>query len=170
MRKEQSIPFLKKVGWVAINALVALAFLASYVSAEQDSSPESLYKQAIEADDHGDVQKAIALYQELLKKQPASVEARTNLGVALAKTGRYDEATAQYREALKRDPKNPVVRLNLAFLRQPYWPLHVANELGVPVSWPAQYLRAAPDGTPAREGVSLPDFKRCRADQHGIPE
>jgi Flp pilus assembly protein TadD len=114
MRQEKSIPFLKKMGWVATNALVALALLAPYVSAEQDSSPESLYKQATEADDHGDVQKAIALYQELLKKQPASVEARTNLGVALAKMGRYDEATAQYREALKRDPKNPVVRLNLA--------------------------------------------------------
>jgi len=56
------------------------------------------------------------------------------------------------------------------FLRQPYWPLHVANELGVPISWPVQYLRAAPDGTPAREGLSLPDFKHCMADQHGIPE
>jgi tetratricopeptide (TPR) repeat protein len=53
----------------------------------------------------------------LLKRQPDSVEARTNLGVALAKTGRYDEAAAQYSEALKRDPKNPVVRLNLALSR-----------------------------------------------------
>jgi hypothetical protein len=53
---------------------------------------------------------------------------------------------------------------------QPYWPLYVAKELGVPISWPAQYLRAAPDGTLAREGVSLPDFKRCIADHHGIPE
>jgi Flp pilus assembly protein TadD len=108
------MPFLKKKGWVAISALVALAFLAPYVAAKQEPSLESLYKQAMEADDRGDVQKAIALYQELLRRQPDSVEARTNLGVALAKAGRYDEATAQYREALKRDPKNPVVRLNLA--------------------------------------------------------
>lgn len=114
MRQKQSMPFLKKKSWVAINALVALASLTPYVSAEQDSSPESLYKQAIEADDHGDVQKAIALYRELLRRQPDSVEARTNLGAALAKTGRYDEAVTQYREALKRDPGNPIVRLNLA--------------------------------------------------------
>jgi len=35
-------------------------------------------------------------------------------------------------------------------LRDPYFPLHAAQELGVKLSWPAQYLRAAPDGTPRR--------------------
>ena len=29
-------------------------------------------------------------------------------------------------------------------LRDPYWPLHAARELGHTVPWPAQYLRAAP--------------------------
>jgi len=27
-------------------------------------------------------------------------------------------------------------------LRDPYWPLHAAEELGVEVPWPDQYLRA----------------------------
>jgi 2,4-dienoyl-CoA reductase-like NADH-dependent reductase (Old Yellow Enzyme family) len=35
-------------------------------------------------------------------------------------------------------------------LRDPYWPLRAARELGQPVSWPVQYLRAAPEGAPAR--------------------
>ena len=35
-------------------------------------------------------------------------------------------------------------------LRDPYWPLHAARELGHAVPWPAPYLRAAPHGTPAR--------------------
>jgi 2,4-dienoyl-CoA reductase-like NADH-dependent reductase (Old Yellow Enzyme family) len=35
-------------------------------------------------------------------------------------------------------------------LRDPYWPLHAAKELGVEIAWPAQYLRAAPRGTPER--------------------
>jgi hypothetical protein len=35
-------------------------------------------------------------------------------------------------------------------LRDPYWPLHAAQKLGVVAPWPAQYLRAAPSGTPAR--------------------
>jgi 2,4-dienoyl-CoA reductase-like NADH-dependent reductase (Old Yellow Enzyme family) len=40
-----------------------------------------------------------------------------------------------------------VVLLAREFLRDPYWPLHAARELGHPFSWPAQYLRAAPPGT-----------------------
>ncbi len=35
-------------------------------------------------------------------------------------------------------------------LRDPYWPLRAARELGQPAPWPAQYLRAAPPGTPVR--------------------
>jgi 2,4-dienoyl-CoA reductase-like NADH-dependent reductase (Old Yellow Enzyme family) len=38
-------------------------------------------------------------------------------------------------------------------LRDPYWPLRAARELGQTVSWPAQYLRAAPDGARARVPV-----------------
>lgn len=34
------------------------------------------------------------------------------------------------------------VFLGRAMLRDPYWPLHAANELGVEVPWPDQYLRA----------------------------
>jgi 2,4-dienoyl-CoA reductase-like NADH-dependent reductase (Old Yellow Enzyme family) len=36
------------------------------------------------------------------------------------------------------------------FLRDPYWPLRAARELGYAVPWPVQYLRAAPHGTKAR--------------------
>jgi 2,4-dienoyl-CoA reductase-like NADH-dependent reductase (Old Yellow Enzyme family) len=42
------------------------------------------------------------------------------------------------------------VLLARAMLRDPYWPLHAARELGHPAAWPAQYLRAAPAGTPTR--------------------
>ena len=36
------------------------------------------------------------------------------------------------------------------FLRDPYWPLRAARELGYHVPWPVQYLRAAPHGTKVR--------------------
>ena len=39
------------------------------------------------------------------------------------------------------------------FLRDPYWPLRAARELGQPISWPVQYLRAAPDGTKPRNSL-----------------
>ncbi len=43
------------------------------------------------------------------------------------------------------------VLLAREFLRDPYWPLHAAAELNQPIAWPAQYLRAAPPGMPARQ-------------------
>lgn len=43
-----------------------------------------------------------------------------------------------------------MVLLARQLLRDAYWPLHAAAELGVNAPWPAQYLRAAPHGTPAR--------------------
>ena len=69
------------------------------------------------ADQHGDTQKAIALYQQTIALQPGSVPARSNLGVVLAHAGRYSEAITQYQEALKRDPHNSVIQLNLALAR-----------------------------------------------------
>jgi len=36
-------------------------------------------------------------------------------------------------------------------LRDPYWPLRAARELGHRMPWPAQYLRAAPAGAPPRQ-------------------
>ncbi|MGA3197517.1 MAG: hypothetical protein ABSD39_21175, partial [Terriglobales bacterium] len=39
------------------------------------------------------------------------------------------------------------------FLRDPYWPLRAARELGQTIAWPVQYLRAAPEGSPARTAL-----------------
>ncbi|MGC1106970.1 MAG: NADH:flavin oxidoreductase/NADH oxidase, partial [Candidatus Acidiferrales bacterium] len=44
-----------------------------------------------------------------------------------------------------------IVLLAREMLRDPYWPLRAARELGQTASWPAQYLRAAPDNSPQRE-------------------
>jgi Flp pilus assembly protein TadD len=83
-------------------------------AAAQTPSADSLCNDAGQAYDRGDFEKAISLYEALIQLQPQSMEARTNLGVALAHVGRYDEAIAQYREALKYARQNPKVRLNLA--------------------------------------------------------
>jgi len=42
------------------------------------------------------------------------------------------------------------------FLRDPYWPLRAARELKQPISWPAQYLRAAPAEAKARKPIADP--------------
>jgi len=46
-----------------------------------------------------------------------------------------------------------LVFLAREFLRDPYWPLHAAEELHDVTSWPAQYLRAASSGSPERKPI-----------------
>jgi 2,4-dienoyl-CoA reductase-like NADH-dependent reductase (Old Yellow Enzyme family) len=53
-------------------------------------------------------------------------------------------------DAIIRGGQADVVLLAREMLRDPYWPLRAARVLGHEVSWPAQYLRAAPAGSPAR--------------------
>jgi 2,4-dienoyl-CoA reductase-like NADH-dependent reductase (Old Yellow Enzyme family) len=55
-------------------------------------------------------------------------------------------------------------------LRDPYWPLRTARELGQPISWPVQYLRAAPEGSQARVAVDLQNLESCFDEQHAVPE
>ncbi len=43
-----------------------------------------------------------------------------------------------------------LVLLARELLREPYWPLRAARELGQAMSWPAQYFRAAPRDAPER--------------------
>jgi 2,4-dienoyl-CoA reductase-like NADH-dependent reductase (Old Yellow Enzyme family) len=56
------------------------------------------------------------------------------------------------------------------FLRDPYWPLRAARELEQPISWPVQYLRAAPEGSQSRVAVDLKSLESCFEEQHAIPE
>lgn len=49
------------------------------------------------------------------------------------------------------------------FLRDPYWPLRTARELKQPMSWPAQYLRAAPPDSTARKPMQAPAAKEKSA-------
>ncbi len=65
--------------------------------------------------------------------------------------------SASQADTILREENADIVIMAREFLREPYWPLKVAHELGFPVTWPAQYLRAAPDGTPAREPIRPPE-------------
>ena len=50
-----------------------------------------------------------------------------------------------------------MVLLAREMLRDPFWPLHAASALGETASWPVQYLRAAPQGSPARTAIERPE-------------
>lgn len=50
-----------------------------------------------------------------------------------------------------------MVFLAREMLRDPYWPVHAAAALGESASWPVQYLRAAPQKSPARVPITRPE-------------
>jgi 2,4-dienoyl-CoA reductase-like NADH-dependent reductase (Old Yellow Enzyme family) len=55
--------------------------------------------------------------------------------------------------------KSDLVFMAREFLRDPYWPLHAAGELKQPITWPAQYLRAAPPGSAPRKPLKITNEK-----------
>jgi 2,4-dienoyl-CoA reductase-like NADH-dependent reductase (Old Yellow Enzyme family) len=57
-------------------------------------------------------------------------------------------------EHILRNGQADLVLIARELLRNPYWPLEAARELGVATSWPPQYLRAAPQGSREREPLA----------------
>lgn len=85
--------------------------LASGVTAQPN--PEAILQQAVEFHRAGDMDGAIRAYREYLKAVPGNVQARSNLGAALARLGHYDEAIVEYEQALKGASEKAPILLNL---------------------------------------------------------
>jgi tetratricopeptide (TPR) repeat protein len=62
----------------------------------------------------GDILGAIEAYEGALAKEPDRIDARSNLGAAYVRLGRYEDAVREYRRALEVDPGQTAVRFNLA--------------------------------------------------------
>jgi 2,4-dienoyl-CoA reductase-like NADH-dependent reductase (Old Yellow Enzyme family) len=84
---------------------------------------------------------------------PFAERIRREAGIRTAAVGQITEA--KQAEEIVRGGQADVVLLAREMLRDPYWPLHAAEVLGVDVSWPAQYLRAAHRTSGAREAVPV---------------
>lgn len=80
---------------------------------------------------------------------PFARDIRRDAGIATGAVGMITDAAQA--EAIIVAGEADLVLLARADLRDPYWPLHAAAELGDAIAWPAQYLRAAPAGTAARD-------------------
>jgi 2,4-dienoyl-CoA reductase-like NADH-dependent reductase (Old Yellow Enzyme family) len=79
---------------------------------------------------------------------PFAERIRQEAGLPTAAVGLI--TTPEQADHIVRQGQADAVMLARAMLRDPYWPLHAAEALGVPTDWPAQYLRAAPPGSTAR--------------------
>ena len=75
---------------------------------------ESALRAGALAQEHGDLKTAIADFRRALALKPDSIEARANLGAALAAAGELDAAIEEDSHVLELSPQNDAVRMNLA--------------------------------------------------------
>jgi 2,4-dienoyl-CoA reductase-like NADH-dependent reductase (Old Yellow Enzyme family) len=73
---------------------------------------------------------------------------RREAGILTATVGMITSAAQA--DHIIRTGQADVVLLGREVLRNPYWPLQAAQELGQVAIWPNQYLRAAPQGAKGR--------------------
>jgi tetratricopeptide (TPR) repeat protein len=133
-----------------IRALGLAVWLAGWLGCAaamaQQPSPDALLRHAIELHQAGDIPAAIVEYRAFLKQSPNNVMARSNLGAALSKSGRYEEATVEYRKALDLEPRNLPVRVNLALAY--YKTAQIADAA-------EELTRAVKQGPPNRQAIFL---------------
>jgi 2,4-dienoyl-CoA reductase-like NADH-dependent reductase (Old Yellow Enzyme family) len=79
---------------------------------------------------------------------PFAERIRRDAGVPTGAVGLITRA--EQADAIVSRGQADVVLLARELLRDPYWPLHAADQLGQKVPWPPQYLRAAHRDTPSR--------------------
>ena len=79
---------------------------------------------------------------------PLAERVRRDADIATGAVGLITNAAQA--DAIIREGQADLVLLARELLRDPYWPLHAAAELGYATAWPPQYLRAAPKGSTAR--------------------
>ncbi|MBV9675501.1 MAG: tetratricopeptide repeat protein [Acidobacteriaceae bacterium] len=91
---------------------VALLLAVSLCHAQKPDA-ETIFNQALSAQQHGDLEAAVAGYELVLKIDPHLVPARANLAAAQMQLGRTEQALENYRAALKAAPGDPQITLLL---------------------------------------------------------
>ena len=79
---------------------------------------------------------------------------RREAGIATSAVGMITEAAQA--DQIVRSGQSDLVLLARELLRDPYWPLHAAEALHQPITWPVQYARAAHRSPDARQPVVTP--------------
>jgi tetratricopeptide (TPR) repeat protein len=91
-----------------------ILFLAfSFGAITWAQTPQELVQDAIQKQQAGDLEGAVAEYKQFLKLHPEATAIHSNLGAALVGLGRFEEALPEYRIALKQSPSMSAARLNL---------------------------------------------------------
>jgi tetratricopeptide (TPR) repeat protein len=120
---ELTASFRKRLSLIAI--CIALLSLCATVSAQEAfgddaADPVRLFERGQSAHSHGDLEKALAFYEQALKVRPEFPEAEFQRGNALASLGRLPEADAAFRLAIsyKKNWALPYSALGALLMRQ----------------------------------------------------
>jgi Flp pilus assembly protein TadD len=111
---------LGSAGCVSLDQVPGLALRPT--AADQDA-PRLSKQQAADVhlalgrslEKRGDLDQAIAAYQEAEKRDSKRVDAYARLAVLYDHQGKFEESAAQYREALKLEPNNPEIHCDLGY-------------------------------------------------------
>ncbi|MGA8260701.1 MAG: tetratricopeptide repeat protein, partial [Arenicellales bacterium] len=79
----------------------------------KEASAEDLYQSGVDLELAGHGNEALDAYRAAIKKEPALVGARINLGRLLHAANELKQAESHYRAALKHDPGNALATFNL---------------------------------------------------------
>ena len=100
---------------------------------------------------------------------PFADRIRREAGIATGAVGMITDAAQA--DHILRTGQADLILMAREFLREPYWPLQAARELGQQASWPVQYLRAAPPGSqPRSPEADATEVDEAMEEQHGVPE
>ena len=89
-----------------------------------------------------------------------SEQIRRHTGILTGSVGMITEPAQA--DHILRTGQADLVLMAREFLRDPYWALHAADDLGQKIGWPVQYLRAANSEVPLREPISADEAESLR--------
>lgn len=105
---------MSRFGPQSLRVALLLALPRAVLAQAAPPTVEELFAKGVALHQSGDVLGAVEAYQEALAKDPERIDARSNLGAAFVRLGRYEDAVREYRRALELDPGLATVRFNLA--------------------------------------------------------
>lgn len=89
-----------------------------------------------------------------------SEQIRRHTGILTGSVGMITEPAQA--DHILRTGQADLVLMAREFLRDPYWALHAADDLGEKIGWPVQYLRAAGSEVPWREPITADEAESLR--------
>jgi tetratricopeptide (TPR) repeat protein len=108
-----------------------------------EDDPRALLGLAVAAQQAGELERAVSLYERVLASIGDEPRILSNLGAAYARLGRYPEAVERYERALALAPSEAAIRQNLALA------LYKTGELRKAAGEAARIIEAQPDNEAA---------------------